>query len=204
MKIDLHCHSYYSQDNRLDPRVVIARAIQLGLNGVCFTEHYSVDVSWPVEQIDTPEDFVVLRGVEISTDLGHVLVYGVKDDGWNQWGRNTFLEFHKIAESVHEIGGLCVPAHPFRGWESVGEKIYSMGNIDAVETHNGVNGPAQNRLAQEAQIKLAMPSIGGSDCHYPHQIGQAYTEFENLVTNVDDLVREIAAARCKGCNLGAS
>jgi len=201
MKIDLHCHSHYSRDNRLDPRDVIDCAAKLRLNGVCFTEHDSLEVSWPVEHIDKPDDFLVLRGVEVSTDLGHVLVYGMRDDNWNQWGRRNTLDFQKMAEFVHEIGGICVPAHPFRGWESVGEKIYSLRHIDAIETHNGVNGPEQNRLAQEAQRKLAIPSIGGSDCHYPQQVGHAYTEFQNHVACLEDLIREIAAGRCRGRSL---
>jgi len=39
MKIDLHCHSKYSQDNYLEPEEVIEQAIKMNLDGVCFTEH---------------------------------------------------------------------------------------------------------------------------------------------------------------------
>src|SRR6266498_1132205 len=38
--IDLHVHTKYSGDNDADPDAVIVRAIERGLHGVAFTEHY--------------------------------------------------------------------------------------------------------------------------------------------------------------------
>jgi predicted metal-dependent phosphoesterase TrpH len=198
MKIDLHCHSKYSLDNHLDPEDLILRARRLGLDGVCFTEHHSYQCSWPVSRMKIPDGFLVLRGVEVSTDSGHLLVYGVLDDSWNRWGRNNYLKLGKVVESVHSLGGVCAPAHPFRGWESLGDKVFSAGNLDAIETHNGVNGPKHNGLAQEAALKLGLPSIGGSDCHYIDQVGRSYTVFDNPVRNIQDLVREISAGNCRG------
>jgi len=198
MKIDLHCHSTFSQDNHLEPQDVIRRASQLGLDGVCFTEHHSFESSSLVERTDRPKGFLVLRGVEVSTDAGHLLVYGVKDDSWNRWGRNNYLNLAKVVESVHALGGICVPAHPFRGWESLGEKIYSVEPLDAIETHNGVNGLLQNGLAIEAALKLGLPSTGGSDCHYLNQVGRAYTEFDNTISSLGDMINEIKAWKCRG------
>lgn len=198
MIIDLHCHSKFSQDNHLEPEDLIRRAKELGLDGVCFTEHHSIQCSWPLERMKLPERFLVFRGVEISTDCGHLLVYGLKDDSWNTWGRNSYLKLPRIIEAVHSLGGICVPAHPFRGWESLGEVIYSAEGLDAVETHNGVNGTMQNRIAMEAAEKLGLPSLGGSDCHYVDQVGRACTEFLNPIRTLEDLVREIKAGNCRG------
>lgn len=198
MILDLHCHSKYSQDNHLEPEDLIRRAFDLGLDGVCFTEHYSVNASWTVDKIELPGAFLVLRGVEVSTDCGHLLVYGVPDGSWNQWGRNTYLKLRTVLDSVHDLGGICVPAHPFRGWESIGELIYSIEGFDAVETHNGVNGPAQNEPAVEAAAKLLLPSVGGSDCHYEDQVGRAFTEFYTTIRSMDDLIGEIRVGNCRG------
>jgi len=198
MKIDLHCHSTFSQDNHLEPQDVIRRASQLGLDGVCFTEHHSFESSSLVDKTDRPKGFLVFRGVEVSTDAGHLLVYGVKDDSWNRWGRNNYLNLAKVVESVHALGGICVPAHPFRGWESLGEKIYSVESLDAIETHNGVNGLLQNGLAIEAALKLGLPSTGGSDCHYLNQVGRAYTEFDHTISSLGDMINEIKAWKCRG------
>jgi histidinol phosphatase-like PHP family hydrolase len=64
MKIDLHCHSRFSHDNYLEPEGVIEQALYLGLDGVCFTEQYSLEVSRPVERIQVPDGFFVFRGAE--------------------------------------------------------------------------------------------------------------------------------------------
>jgi len=145
-----------------------------------------------------PRDFLVLRGIEVSTDCGHLLVFGVTDHSWNRWGRNNYLKVSQVVESVHLLGGICVAAHPFRGWESLDDKVYSLDGLDAIETHNGVNSSNQNQLAVEAAMKLGLPTIGGSDCHMIDQVGRAYTEFSNPITNISDLVREIKAGNCRG------
>lgn len=196
--IDLHCHSKYSHDNHLEPEAVVRRALGLGLDGVCFTEHHSMKESWPIERIRPPEGFLVFRGVEVSTDQGHLLVYGVADDSWNLWGHDKILRLTKVIESVHALGGICVPAHPYRGWESVGDEVFSLTGFDAIETHNGTNGADQNGLATEAALKLGLPSIGGSDCHYVQRVGRAVTEFENRVGTIGEMIREIRAGRCRG------
>jgi len=198
MIIDLHCHTKYSQDNRLEPEDLIGRAIELGLDGVCLTEHHSMACSQPITRVRVPEGFLVLRGVEVSTDCGHLLVYGVEDDAWNRWGRNNHLKLASVVESVHELGGVCIPAHPFRGWESMGQLVFTFEGFDGIETHNGTNGPHQNELAIHAALKLGLPSLGGSDCHYLDRVGHAYTEFVHPVRNMKDLVREIKAGNCRG------
>jgi histidinol phosphatase-like PHP family hydrolase len=91
MRIDLHCHGKYSHDNYLEPEELIAQAINLNLDGVCFTEHDSLVASGPVERITAPEDSYVFRDLEISTDRGHLLVYGLKDDSWNIWNRDKTI-----------------------------------------------------------------------------------------------------------------
>ncbi len=120
MKIDLHCHSKYSYDNYLEPEELIQQAIKRHLEGVCFTEHHSMMVSSPVEKMSVPEGFYLFRGLEISTDRGHLLVYGLKDDAWNKWSRNNYLDASAVVDIVHDFGGICVPAHPFRCWDSLG------------------------------------------------------------------------------------
>jgi len=122
MRIDLHCHSTYSYDNYLDPLRLISRARELNLDGVCFTEHLSYGLSRFVERINSPEGFLILRGLEISTDKGHLLVYGVKDDSWNTWGKDFYLDILQVMRNVHALAGICVPAHPFPKWDALGEE----------------------------------------------------------------------------------
>ncbi len=198
MKIDLHCHSIYSNDNFLDPQTVIRQAVHRGLDGVCFTEHHSYEASRAIEELALPEGFFVFRGFEAATNSGHVLVYGLSDDSWNIWSRNNYLDLEEVLGIVHGLGGICAPAHPYRGWDSIGSRIYVVDGLDAVETHNGVNSPEANRRAVEAALHRRLPSIGGSDCHTPEQVGRAYTVFDKPVRSMEELIGEIRRGNCRG------
>ena len=198
MKIDLHCHSKYSYDNFLEPEALIEPAIKLNLDGACFTEHYSIMASQPVEKIKVPDGFYVFRGLEISTDLGHLLVYGLKDDSWNIWSRNNYLDLSQVLEAVHDLGGICIPAHPFRGWESLNEETLRIDGLDAIETHNGLNSEEANKKAIQAARLKNLPSTGGSDCHTKEHIGKAFTEFKNPVHTIEQLIEEILKGNCEG------
>jgi len=198
MKIDLHCHSKYSADNHLEPEAVIEQAIKMNLDGVCFAEHDSMMPSWPLEKIAIPEGFYVFRGVEISTDCGHLLAYGVIDDSWNIWSGHNYLNALQVTEKIHHLGGICVPAHPFRGWDSFGKHALKMEGLDAIETHNGLNLGDMNEKAIQASRLRNLPSIGGSDCHKKEQVGRAFTEFRNQVHTLEELIEEIKKGNCKG------
>jgi predicted metal-dependent phosphoesterase TrpH len=198
MRIDLHCHSKFSHDSYFEPEALIEEAINKKLDGVCFTEHYSMNASFPVEKIKVPDGFFVFRGLEISTNQGHLLVYGVRSDEWNIWARNNYLDCIEVMDRVHALGGICVPAHPFRGYDSLGDDVMHIDGFDAIETHNGFNIEKANRQAIQVARHKNLPSIGGSDCHNRMQVGRAFTVFENSVYTMGGLVREIKRGKCKG------
>lgn len=200
MWIDCHCHTRHSYDNWLEPVDLIRRARELGLDAVCITEHYSYEASAPVEQVGREEGMLVLRGVEISTDRGHLLAYGVEDDGWNVWGQDNYLPLQAVIDRINELGGVCVPAHPFReiGLASLMEGILDLTGIVGVETHNGGNTDADNELAGNAAWHLKLASLGGSDCHKVGAVGRCATEFSQPVANMAEFIAAVKAGACRG------
>ena len=200
MWIDTHCHTKHSYDNWLEPLDLIRRARALGLDGVCITEHYSYEASAPVEAIARDEGFLVLRGVEISTHRGHLLAFGVEDDGWNIWGRDNYLPLPEVIERINLLGGICIPAHPFReqGLASLCERILDLQGIVAVETHNGGNSDNDNALALRAAGHLGLPTLGGSDCHKLGAVGRCATEFTQPVSDMSSFIAAIRAGQCRG------
>ena len=200
MWIDCHCHTKYSYDNWLEPLNLVRRAKALGLDAVVVTEHYSYEASEPVEAIARDEGLLLLRGVEIATDMGHLLAYGVGDDSWNRWGRDTWLPMREVIERVRSLGGICVPAHPFReiGACSLMERLLDLGGIAAVETHNGGNSDSDNGLAVDACLNLALPSLGGSDCHKVSAVGRCATEFLQPVSDMPSFIAAVSAGACRG------
>ena len=201
MKIDLHCHTKYSGDNDLEPADLIEQAVCAGLDGICITEHFSVEASLPVAEMAVPEGFLLLRGVEISTDMGHLLAYGLKDDDWNIWSRDLFLNAGEVVERIHLLGGICAPSHPFRQWDSFGARVLEMDGLDAVETHNGANTPEMNGQAMTCARIRNLPSIGGSDCHRKEQVGRACTVFTHAIRSMAELVTEIQKGNCTGWDI---
>lgn len=198
MNIDLHCHSKFSHDTYLEPEALIAAAIDCGLNGVCFTEHYSVAASRDVESIKVPKGFCVFRGVEIATAWGHLLAFGLCDDRWNRWGRNNYLDARDVIQSVHSLGGICVPAHPFRSFSSFGNRLALLNGLDAIETHNGSNTVDENAAAQAFAQQHGLVSVGGSDCHAADQVGRAFTRFDRPVATMMEMVAQIREGHCYG------
>ena len=200
MWIDTHCHTKYSYDNWLEPLDLIRRAKALGLDGAVITEHYSYEASAPVEQVGRDEGFLILRGVEIATDKGHLLAYGVTDDGWNIWGRDSYLPLEEVIERVNDLGGICAPAHPFRnvGLASLMEGLLELKDIAAVESHNGVNVESDNDLAISASSHLGLPTLGGSDCHKTVAVGRCATEFSQPVHDMASFIAAVKAGACRG------
>jgi len=91
-----------------------------------------------------------------------------------------------------------VPAHPFRGWDSLGDSIPAIDGVDALETHNGCSSLDANEKAIHAASALKLPSISGSDRHSVEQVGRACTEFVNPVHTIDDVIEEIKRGNCHG------
>jgi hypothetical protein len=200
MWIDCHCHTRYSYDNWLEPVALLRQAKALGLDAVVITEHYSYEASAPVEAVGRDEGLLVLRGVEIATDAGHLLAYGVEDDGWNIWGQNQYLPLAAVIERINGLGGICAPAHPFReiGLASLLEKILDVQGFTAVETHNGGNSDDDNRLAVRAASTMGLPSLGGSDCHKVGAVGRCATEFTQPVHDMASFIAAVRAGACRG------
>ncbi|MBI1905665.1 MAG: PHP domain-containing protein [Rhodocyclales bacterium] len=200
MWIDTHCHTKFSYDNWLEPLDLLRRARALGLDGVCVTEHYSYEASAPVEAMGRDEGLLVLRGVEVSTNRGHVLVFGVEDDSWNHWGRNIYIPLEPLIERVNDLGGICVPAHPYReiGVASLLDGILELEGIAGVESHNGGNADTDNLLAAKAAEYLRLPTLGGSDCHKVGAVGRCATKFSRPVTDMASFIAAVKAGACRG------
>lgn len=179
-RIDLHIHSHLSGDNQSDPEECVARAIERGLQGIVFTEHYSYEVSEPVERLKEKYrgTLLILRGVEFSALEGHCLVYGVNTDLLSM----KYAPADALTRVVNSEGGAVVPSHPYRGVNSLGDRVLSLRGIAAIEGYNGCNSHAFNLRAVETAQNMRIPFTGGSDAHAPEEVGSCYTAFPEQVT----------------------
>lgn len=189
-RIDLHVHSKHSGDTDADPEEAVLHAIGLKLDGIAFTEHYYYAASeYAIGLQEKYRDAIMIfRGVEFSAAEGHCLVFGVDTD-------RLAIKYAPIEDIVRIValnGGVVIPSHPFRGGNSLGEKINNLKGIAALEGYNGCNMHAFNVRAINAAKNLSLPFTGGSDAHAPREVGSCYTEFEEEVgpENLVDLLKK--------------
>jgi len=193
-KLDLHVHSKNSGDNDADPEETIVRAIERGLHGIVFTEHYSYEASEPVEVLKEKygNRILVLRGVEFSAAEGHCLVFGVNTDKLSM----KYAPIRDVVAKVHEAGGVAIPSHPYRSINSIGDLIRTL-DLCAVEGFNGCNMNAFNEKALDAAREMNISFTGGSDAHASNEVGSCYTEFIDLVTP-ENFIELLKAGRYRG------
>jgi predicted metal-dependent phosphoesterase TrpH len=188
-KIDLHVHSKYSTDNDADPEETVLRAIELGLHGVAFTEHYYYGASEAVEVLKDKyrDSIMIFRGVEFSTTEGHCLIFGVDTDRLG----TKYAPVTEVIRFVSEAGGVVIPSHPYRPGTSLGDLVRSVNGITGLEGCNGANMHAYNVKAIATAKDMKLPYTGGSDAHAPREVGSCYTEFYDVVTyeNFTNLLR---------------
>lgn len=194
-RIDLHVHSKYSGDNVSEPEESVQRAIELKLDGIAFTEHYSYEASEPVERLkEKYRDAIrIFRGVEFSSAEGHCLIFGVNTDILPI--KRAPVE--EVIRIVNDSGGVVIPSHPYRIGNSLGDVITQVRGICAVEGYNGCNLHQYNSRAIEAAQTLKLPCTGGSDAHAPGEVGMCHTEFDGEVTE-DNLIGILKRGRYRG------
>ena len=182
MRLDLHIHSKYSRDAANgSPRDILKRVKSAGLDGLAITDHNSIDGSLEAAGMSKESGLVVVRGIEVSTASGHVLVYGVDE------AIPRGLSIDETVRRAHELGGVAVAAHPKRFPSGIGLEAARSGPFDGIETVNGGNPSRSNAKARRIAEVRALSQTGGSDAHKPHEIGRSFTVFENPLTEDDVL-----------------
>lgn len=186
MLIDLHCHTkVHSPCSALTPEALVRAARARGVDGVCITEH---DALWPSDEVgrlSSEMSFPVFRGIEVTTEVGHVLVFGA------QRFDPAMATLEALRRIVDEAGALMFLAHPSRRYGSLPPDDLAA-CFDSVEVQNGTEGMLQNDNAARLVAGMRLPGIGGSDSHSVREVGVCATEFE---ADVADEVAFLAALR---------
>jgi hypothetical protein len=204
--LDMHVHTNVgSYDSNLSPLELIHIGKASGLDGVVVTEH---DRGWDLDlarQLAREHEFLILCGMEVSTDLGHILVYGLEEYV------SGIIYAETLRQVVDKVDGLMFAAHPYRKafvntngrWdaplptltvqEAADRTIVQL--VDGLEVYNGATGDRENGMAVAVREHVGVRGIGGSDAHSEHGLGCCATEFERAVRTERELIEELRAGR---------
>ena len=205
MLIDLHTHTYLnSDDSFLSIEELIKESKRVGLDGICLTDH---DFFWDEKSIRILSDrhyFLILPGCEVTTEEGHLLVYGLS---------SYVFGMHKadiVKELADDEGGAIIVAHPYRRRYAQGmeeeegsysslvdrtcqEKVFDLAH--GVEVLNGRGSDTENGFSREVADRLSLRGTGASDAHRVEDIGIFATKFDSQIRDIVDLVRELHEGR---------
>ena len=206
---DLHVHTVRgSSDSSLTPEQLIEEARRIGLDGVCLTEHGGGWEDHELERVFENAGLTVVRALEVETDVGHILVFGL-----HRYvnGMHTVKELRK---AVDRVGGVMISAHPFRNLfnrppynvnlvfknsrtrpktaqDAANHPLFQV--VDDIEVANGANTDQENLFTLDVARHLGLRGTGGTDAHSTHGLGKCVTLFDGDVRSEADLIDALKA-----------
>lgn len=189
MLLDLHAHTaLYSACGQASPEEMVARALEVGLHGLVFSEH---NLLWPEDELAKLQAAFpavrLYRGIEITSSGGDdYIVYGVTDPDLLRAG----MDHIEIVTRTRAVGGAIVLAHPYRYSPNVPEALDSH-PVDGIEVmssniYNCFHVPAL-ALAHRLQIQ----AIVTSDGHETTMLGMYAMQVDRLPENDIELAAVI-------------
>ena len=218
---DLHVHTVRgSSDSSLTPKQLIEKAKEIGLDGVCLTEHGG---GWDQQEFDrvfAESGIIAVRGLEVDTDMGHILVFGLHAYV------NGMHRVKDLRRAVDRAGGVMVSAHPFRNLfnhppyntnflfknaakipetpaEAANHPLFEV--VDDIEIANGSNTDQENDFARKVARVLEFGGTGGSDVHSIHGLGKCVTILDGEIRTEAEFVEALRAKAFRaatGLNVG--
>ncbi len=204
---DLHVHTVRgSSDSSLTPVQLIEEAQQLGLDGVCLTEHSGGWESREFEEVFGGSGITVIKALEVETDMGHIMVFGLAAYV------NGMHKAHELRKAVDRAGGVMISAHPFRNLfnkppydvnlvfrnsgpapktvdGAAGHPLFQL--VDDIEVANGANTEQENLFCLEVARHLGLRGTAGSDAHSTHGLGKCVTVFDGDVRSEAELIEAL-------------
>ena len=201
--MDLHSHSTDASDDAggtvegYAKWIVARRKKGYHIDGFVLTEHRQFDPDADYTALSEQYGVTILRGAELETDIGHVLVYNLSPEFARGFDLSSIALPHKeVFKRARETGGFAVAAHAGRPRIGLAEHVHGRGvtteGIEAIEQLNGGSNDEENGRALELAEQFGLRRVGGSDAHFVSAIGRCLTAFRRPITSLADLVEELA------------
>ncbi len=191
MQVDTHIHSSYSRESpphRCNPRLILRTARRVGLDGICISDHDTIDGYLTAKRIRRDDDPLVIPACEVSTSRGHLLAIGVEES----WEKG--VDPLDVVDLCREEGGIVAAPHPF--YLSTISVSWLARDLElAVEVFNAMASILvyPNLAAEKLASKYGLPRTAGSDAHSYELVGLGRTVAD--ADDEDDFISEVRRGR---------
>ena len=197
MILDMHAHSIKSDDGRakVENYCQWIKAKNISIDGFILTEHRQFDNESDYSELGKINDITILKGSEVETEYGHVLVFGVTLALQEEFDfSNINLELEQVIDACNKHDAIAVPCHPGRPRVGMAAHLEEFGvpnGVEVVEIYNGGSRENEDEIAIQMAKQLSCSGIGGSDAHIVSQIGKCGTKFDAPITTINELVEAL-------------
>ena len=158
---------------------MIAAAKRAGLGGIAITDHNTI-AGW--EKLGITSDFVVIPGVELDTDKGHLLLLGLEE-------MPPCKEMELLMDWIKDHNVVAIPAHvyalPHRG--PMGD--YAFEHFEIIEAINGNTSASLCKKAVQQAYKHHRKFVCNSDAHKVKDLGPFYNNIPG--ESVEELLENL-------------
>lgn len=199
MILDLHAHSIKSDDGRAKVQNYCQwiRTRNIPIDGFVLTEHRQFDNESDYGDLGREYGLTILKGSEVETEYGHVLVFGVTPalQAAFDFG-NIRLRLADVIAACNQHDAVAVPCHPGRPRVGMHAHLETHGvpeGVQIVEVYNGGSRDQEDAIAQAMATAQGYRGIGGSDAHIVSHIGRCATRFDAPIADERGLVAALRA-----------
>jgi histidinol phosphatase-like PHP family hydrolase len=205
--LDLHTHSIKSDDGRAKVQNYCQwiRTKNVPIDGFVLTEHRQFDFESDYSVLAREYDLVILKGSEVETEYGHVLVFGVTPELTRAFDfADIHLPLARVIEACAEHNAVPVPCHPGRPRVGMCAHLDEYGvpeGVGIVEIYNGGSRGDEDQRARAMADAQGYRGIGGSDAHIVSHIGRCATRFPRPIADEAALVEALNAGDFEALSL---
>jgi len=205
--IDLHTHSIKSDDGRakVENYCQWIKSKGLPIDGFVLTEHRQFDLESDYSDLASKFGLVILKGSEVETEYGHVLVFGVTEDLMREFDFTSIhLPLEMVIKTCERHGAVAAPCHPGRprvGMFAHTEDYGIPKGVRIVEIYNGGSRENEDQIAIDNAKELGYQGIGGSDSHIVSHVGRCATRFSATIEDINDLVNALNSGQFEAVSL---
>jgi predicted metal-dependent phosphoesterase TrpH len=168
-KVELHCHTYHSDDSLMLPEQIVKLCSQRKLDRIAITDHNTI--AGALETAELAPDLVII-GEEILTTEGEILGYFMTKEV------PAGLAPIEVISRLEDQGAVISVSHPFDRTRSGKWKDETLAalipELDMIEVLNARTWTDQPNLeATELAMQGGLPGVAGSDAHTPMEVGRA-------------------------------